>query len=105
MAQYRKKPVVIEAYQFNPDAKLHYDWEGKYPNVTPTSYQEVNELIGTSGCSKEWPFYSWDRMGTVITIHGQNTIVTPEDWILPEPDGIHFYPCKSDIFAKTYELV
>jgi hypothetical protein len=27
------------------------------------------------------------------------------DWIIPEPDGIHFYPCKPDIFEATYEPV
>jgi hypothetical protein len=38
----------------------------------------------------------------VITIHGQKTIVMPGDWIITEPDGIHHYPCKPDIFAATY---
>jgi hypothetical protein len=27
------------------------------------------------------------------------------DWIIPEPDGEHFYPVKPDIFEKTYEAV
>lgn len=25
------------------------------------------------------------------------------DWIIPESDGEHFYPCKPDVFAVTYE--
>lgn len=38
------------------------------------------------------------------TIHeGQKVSLEVGDWILPEPDGVHFYPCKPDIFAATYE--
>lgn len=33
------------------------------------------------------------------------TTVAPGDWIITEPDGIHHYPCKPDIFENTYELV
>ena len=105
MPKFRKKPVIIEAFQFNPNAQLYYEWGDQYPNVRHTSYQEVNKLIGTSGCSKEEPYWNWDRMGIVTTIHGQDTIVVPGDYILPEPDGIHFYPCKPDIFESTYDLV
>lgn len=44
----------------------------------------------------------------VMTIHGQLAYLAEGDWVLPElrgdePDGKHFYPCKPDIFAKTYE--
>ena len=41
----------------------------------------------------------------VITIHGQKTPVAFGDWIIEEPDGKHYYPCKPGIFAETYELV
>lgn len=27
------------------------------------------------------------------------------DWIIPEPDGKHYYPCKPDIFEATYDKV
>ena len=43
--------------------------------------------------------YAW-----VETIHkGQTVKVEEGDWIIPEPDGEHYYPCKHDIFEKTYE--
>lgn len=29
--------------------------------------------------------------------------VDPGDWIIREPDGIHYYPCKPDVFAAKYE--
>lgn len=40
----------------------------------------------------------------VHTIHN-NQIVNVEvgDYIIPEPDGEHFYPVKPDIFNSTYE--
>lgn len=41
----------------------------------------------------------------VVTIHGQETKIVDGDWILPEPDGKHFYPCKPDIFEQNYEPV
>ncbi len=42
----------------------------------------------------------------VHTIH-MNQVVYLEigDYIIPEPDGIHFYPCKPDIFMETYEKI
>lgn len=49
----------------------------------------------------------WDMGGAYVrTIHNnQQCYVMPGDWIIPEPDGIHFYPCKPDIFKKAYEKV
>ncbi len=42
----------------------------------------------------------------VHTIHGgQSVLVQLGDWIIPEPDKIHFYPIKPDIFEATYERV
>ena len=43
--------------------------------------------------------------GEVTTIHGQRTKVIIGDWIITEPDGVHHYPCKPDIFEQTYEPV
>jgi len=40
----------------------------------------------------------------VHTIHNNQVVILElGDWILPEPDGIHFYPCKPDIFEETYD--
>ena len=41
----------------------------------------------------------------VVTIHGQETRIVDGDWIIPEPDGEHFYPCKPEVFETTYEAV
>lgn len=54
-----------------------------------------------------WPMVRSDGLGNyyVVTIHLQSVFLAKGDWILPEPDGEHFYPCKPDVFAKTYEPV
>lgn len=100
--KYTRKPTTVEAFQFNPDGIPAYEWNGQFKGVAPTSYSEVHSLLGTTGCSKEDPFWNWDRMGTVVTIHGQVTIVVPGDYIVTEPDGIHHYPIKPDLFEQIY---
>jgi len=100
--KFRKKPVVVEAVQFNPEAKNWTDFEIPV-GVRPTCYAEVSVLLGTSGCSKEKPYWQWNVMGVVETISGPHT-VSPGDWILPEASG-GVYPCRKDVFEVTYERV
>lgn len=85
MAKYRKKPVVVDAIQ----------WTGH-------NFEECKKFCPTIRKTGNHP-----TTGDVIitTIHGQETRVADGDWIIQEPDGIHHYPCKPDIFEQTYELV
>jgi hypothetical protein len=78
MAKYRKKPVIVDVVgQFDGHTLL--------------------------------PGMDWDEYGQsayVTTIHeNQRVYVEKGDWILPEPDGKHFYPVKDEVFKSTYELV
>lgn len=41
----------------------------------------------------------------VTTIQGRNVEISPGEWVIAEPDGVHFYPCKADVFEATYEPV
>ena len=105
MAKYRKKPVVVEAIQWNvPDengkVKLAKDCKD-HPKVRPTSYLEVSEMLGTAGCSQEQPYWDWSVMGVIDTLEGKH-IVRPGDYIIKGVKG-EFYPCKPDIFEMTYE--
>jgi len=99
--KYRKKPVVIEAFIFNPDAEMWPDWLDTYPPVRSTSYSEVNKLIGTTGCSKEPPYWNWDRIGVIETLEGPH-LVCPGDYVIKGVKG-EYYSCKPDIFQMTYE--
>lgn len=84
MTLYRRIPTTIEAHQFT-------DPLNPPPGV---QYQTID--YGTD--EERGYFY-------VVTIHHQKTPIRLGDWILPEGDGIHFYPCKPDIFESTYEEV
>ncbi|MEM0989990.1 MAG: hypothetical protein AAGK00_14015 [Pseudomonadota bacterium] len=78
MARYRKIPVEIEAVQF---FKI-----GDHPAVLADDRSRTGFAILT----------------LESTEIGQE--VTPGDWIITGIHGEH-YPCKPDIFEKTYEPV
>ena len=81
MAKYRKKLIVIEAMQF-----------------TGGNRKEIAKFVGKS--FMEWT--SRPEIG-IATIEG-DMHAKPNDWIIKGVNG-EFYPCKPDIFEKTYELV
>ena len=83
MARYRKKPVIIEAEQY-------------------VSYSKpVKGMCNSKAC-----FADGNDEPHVHTIHdNQMVLLEVGDFVIPEPDGKHFYPCKSDIFKATYEKV
>lgn len=83
MARYRKKPAVIETVQYTEYGKL------------------VKGMCNSQSC-----YVSGNTEPHVHTIHeGQVVNLAVGDWVIPEPDGVHYYPCKPDIFAETYEAV
>lgn len=47
--------------------------------------------------------YQTSEMRVIETLEG-NMIASPGDWIITGVNGEQ-YPCKPDIFEKTYELV
>lgn len=76
---YRKKPVVVEVVQ----------WTGE-------NHAEMCEFIDPE------VFEIIPRVGLVIhTLEGDHH-ASPGDYIIKGVNG-EFYPCKPDIFAKTYE--
>ena len=79
--KYRKKPIVIEAIQYNGNNKreiYHFVFGGVIISIIENRIK-IPTLEGDM----------WVDIG---------------DWIIK---GIHgeFYPCKPDIFKKTYEIV
>ena len=77
--KYRKKPVVIDAVQ----------WDG--------------ENIDAIARFMKWRNFDYDKINGLIirTLEGQH-VASVGDFIIK---GVHgeFYPCKPDIFEKTYE--
>lgn len=41
----------------------------------------------------------------VVTVHDQHAYLTPGDWVITEPDGVHYYPCQDTIFRDNHEDV
>lgn len=77
--KYKKKPVIIEAIQ----------WKGK-------NLSEIDDFMGGTVENK----------GTTLIIHTLEGDMKANigDYIIKGVNG-EFYPCKPDIFAKTYEEV
>ena len=83
MPKFRKRPVVIEAVQYVEYGKL------------------VKGMCNSMSC-----YQAGNTEPHVHTIHDNQVVnLAIGDFIIPEPDGKHFYPCKPDIFAATYEPV
>jgi len=54
--------------------------------VQRTSYGEIAELLGTSGCSKQEPYWDWAVLGLLKGPQGVQ-VVCPGDWIVELHDG------------------
>lgn len=78
--KYRKKPVVVEAIQFDGD-----------------NFYEVEQF------AKGKTFYEISERLFISTLEGE-MLVSEGDYIIKGVEG-EFYPCKPDIFHKTYEEV
>jgi len=89
MPNFRNKPIVIEAIQWN-GSNLHEITEFSNGKATRHIAYEGNTPIETDNLS-------------INTLEGK-MIATQKDWIIKGVQG-EFYPCKPDIFEKTYELV
>lgn len=90
MPRFRKKPVEIEAWQ------LPYNPQAARP-VAP-SWWNIAVIEGTAYWSGGDPGY-W----TIETLEGPMRAQSG-DWIILGVDGA-LYPCKPEIFEKTYESV
>lgn len=88
--KYRKKPVVIEA---------------KQATGTPESNREIIDWTRDSATRASMDVHPdhGSRCLTINTLEGSHW-VSPGDWVIKGVAG-EFYPCKPDIFAKTYDPV
>ena len=93
--KYKKKPVVIEAIQLKVD-----------------NFDEVCEFMGETPEPKHNPDYGIDEHGNtnnpylgmyIETLEGK-MLANCGDYIIKGVSG-EFYPCKPDIFEKTYDIV
>jgi hypothetical protein len=90
MPKFRKKPVIIEAIQWN--GKNFDECMNFMEDYLGSKFHYENE---EERALKEKTLY-------IKTLEGIMT-AQKNDWIIKGING-EFYPCKPDIFKKTYEL-
>ena len=89
--RYRKKPVVIDAFQYDGDFKKS---NGEY-YVPDWAVKAFECGVLYYGDSIPWELF-------IKTLEGPFH-VSIGDYIIQGVNG-ELYPCKPDIFEKTYEL-
>jgi hypothetical protein len=93
--KYKKRPVVVEAVQFDgtaESAKSIRNWINRPCNSPAFLYQEAGNDHSLTG----WCLVIKTLEGDVRAVKG--------DFVIKGVVG-EFYPCKPDIFATTYEEV
>lgn len=109
VAQYRKKPVVIEAVQWFKN--------GDHPEDNLPPNDKLLDGEPYEGCVVRYyrdPYDDGQRScqhcgrimhdhGWIDTLEGGH-VVCPGDWIITGAQGER-YPCKPDIFSATYEAL
>ena len=85
MGQYRKKPIVIEAIQLE-DLEVY-------------TLMSIQHLVGLGKY-----IFEVKGDGLIIKTLEGDMRASIGDWIIKGVQG-EFYPCKPDIFEKTYEKV
>ena len=97
MPLFRKKPVEIEAVQLN-----FRNWNAicdfLKDIISPSNPGRFTDTFSET-CGESGPYIEL----TIPTLEGDHT-ARHGDWIIK---GLHgeFYPCKPDIFTKTYDKV
>jgi hypothetical protein len=85
--KFRKKPVVIEAMQWHIDVNT----------------KEIEKFVGQNLEFKYDPETPGKYFLMIPTLESPHEAAA-DDWIIKGVNG-EFYPCKPDIFKKTYEPV
>lgn len=84
VTRWRKKPIEITAIQF-----------------TGTNVDEIWDAFGAAGIYG--PTETNPDHLILTTVHGDEAPARAGDWIIPDAAPDTFYPCKPDVFARTYE--
>jgi len=91
MGKFRKKPVVIEAITFEELVAYGKSNGGNMVNGMPWSFHYEGQAISHEN----------DECYLIPTLEGTMKF-TPDDMLITGVSG-EIYPCKRDIFERTYE--
>jgi len=96
--KYRKKPVVIEAFQMTLERRMD---NSEWPAWLGQAWNNDRDSKGTlQRVNMDAPLP--DQL-EIVTLEGRH-LVSWGDYIIQGVQG-ELYPCKPDIFEKTYEPV
>lgn len=95
MAKYRKKPVVIEAFQFGAENIPDWFMDAVTANTVVLHCDNENERGPFDECI--------NQVAIIHTLEGDH-LANSGDYIIKGIKG-ELYPCKPDIFSATYEKV
>lgn len=95
MAQFRKKPVVIEAFQLTAETRSdNRDWPEWMNRAWNLNANDVGALSPVEVGTSNGPLQ-------IVTLEGTHRCDFG-DWIIKGVKG-ELYPCKPDIFEMTYD--
>ena len=101
--KYRKRPVVVEAFQMT----LERRWDNsEWPNWLNKAWNDEAGHYGAVWIDSEAPIALGHESAAELlcgTLEGVHRI-SWNDWIIQGIKG-EIYPCKPDIFEATYEAV
>jgi hypothetical protein len=108
MPQFRKKPVVIDAEQWLKNGDHSRDNTQDFIRADGLVFKGEGHVVRyyrrpdddgerlCQHCGMRMHEHGW-----IDTLEGGH-IVCPGDWIITGVNG-EMYPCKPDVFAKTYD--
>lgn len=99
--RFRKRPVVIDAFQYTERHARNGISEEECPDWLEAAYDAgiaTNQVENSTVPRAEWRCYL-----QIQTLEGDHR-ADPEDWIIRGVKG-ELYPIKPDIFAMTYDPV
>jgi len=94
LKRYESRPTTVQAYQLTREI---------LDNHILDQHELIDVTIVSSQHHKENRTVSYSRQ-TVRTMQDQDVRVEPGEWIVREPDGIHFYPVADEIFKAKYTV-
>lgn len=96
MYKFRKRPVVVEAFQMTEERRWNnVDW----PEWLHRAWNFEPDEPGALGIDQDSP----NKTLFICTLEGDH-VVAFDDYIIQGVQG-ELYPCKPDIFEATYEPV
>lgn len=93
---FRKKPVVIEAFQMTPERRMD---NSEWPNWLHAAWNKEPSEAGS--LHRADMNASLPDILEITTLEGMHT-VSWGDFIIQGVKG-ELYPCKPDIFSATYD--